>query len=249
MSKKEELLSLIDAATRGDIRQAQNALNAGAPINGRVTYGKTAFMFAVQNAHPAILTLLKSRGARINMVDDDAEHPLIYAFTTGGVGKDILGKDVPITEERQMEVLRTLFLMGADVSAEGEMGTPALHYAAEQMSAHHVLELAWLGLPVDTKDRDCNETFAHAVARKKAMTKNDARLLIELCASHFVNFRSKNERGETAQQMALRYENAEWASAIQDHLAVKLASREKAAIEKALSERPTAAPNRLSTKM
>ena len=206
MSKHQALKSLCDAAERGDVEAAEEALSQGAKINGRVEYGKTPVMFAIQNAHIPMIRFLKSKGARLNMLDEDQEHPMIYIFTNRGfsVGKD--GTETKVGSDRKMEVLRELLSLGANPNAMGEFGTPALHYAAGHLDGSQVMELIRKGMDVLPLDELGDATFLHVIVRSDTISEHDAMLLIGEAVGAGVDVNAKNSNGATAMDCAKAYE-------------------------------------------
>lgn len=210
ISKHEACVALCDAAEIGDVAAAQKALEAGASVNGRVEYGKTPIMFAVENAQVGMITFLKSRGARLNMLDEDQEHPLIYAFTNGTHDKN--GQE--ITDERTMEVLRTMLLLGADRDARGEFGTPAFHYAASQLDGKHLVELARMKMEMGALDPFGKSTVLHPLAQNKRIAPAEADLLIALAEADGVGLDQENSNGQSPLFVARRHDNEVFAASL-----------------------------------
>lgn len=200
MSKQQALRDLCDAATRGDVDAAQAALEQGAKVNGRAEYGKTPVMFAIQNGHIPMIRFLKSKGARLNMLDDEQDSAMMYAFTNnrGRIHQDETKGE--ITQEHQMEVVRELLSLGANPYSSTGSGVPALHYAAYCFTGAQLVELIQLGmniLPVDA-DADYHQTFLHAVAQSTSIAESDAALLIKMSVEKGVDINAKTATGLTA---------------------------------------------------
>jgi hypothetical protein len=200
MSKQQTLRDLCDAATRGDVDAAQAALEQGAKVNGRAEYGKTPVMFAIQNGHIPMIRFLKSKGARLNMLDEELDHAMIYAFTNGGISIQKDGKEKKMTQVHRMEVVRELLSLGADPRSSAADGKPALHYAAYCFNGKQLVELIQKGmniLPIDA-DEDYDQTFLHAVAQSSSISESDAALLIKLSVEQGVDINAKTATGFTA---------------------------------------------------
>jgi ankyrin repeat protein len=202
--------ALCEASKTGDIVAAQKSIEDGASTNGRVEYGKTPLMFAIQNAQVGMITFLKTRGARLNMLDEDQEHPMIYAFTNGT--HDENGQE--ITTERTMEVLRTLIALGVDRDARGEFGTPAFHYASAQLEGNQLVELAKLKLKIGGIDPFGDSNALHALARNKRIAPPQADLLVAMVEACGIDINRKNSDGHTPLFIATRRENEVFASAL-----------------------------------
>jgi ankyrin repeat protein len=61
--------ALIDAATRGDLKQIQRLLDGGADVNAKDRSGDTALMRASSKGHLEIVRLLLQKGADVNAKD------------------------------------------------------------------------------------------------------------------------------------------------------------------------------------
>ena len=202
MSKQEALQELCQAAERGDLTAAQAAIDAGAPLNGRLVYGKTPMMFAIENLHPQMMTFLKSKGARINMLDEDGEHPLIYAFSNERISTQADGTEITATRNQQMNTLRVALLLGADKDARSELGTPAIDFAANQLAIPAIIELVAMGLRVDLNQPQGNQTVLHLLAARKEKFDPLFRTLINLCVQGGADPSAVDEEGRTPAAMA-----------------------------------------------
>lgn len=202
------LHSLRVAAERGDITAAQTALDAGAPINGRMEFGKTPFMFAVENAQIAMLTFLKQKGARVNMIDEDGGHGAIFLFTNGGVVKDGEGKPEHISIQRKTETLRTLMHLGCSPEATCEDGTPMLHYVAHQMPDAVILEFVRGGANLRQVDQFTGNTFLHCLAYRLDIGSGVMTELVRNALDQGVSLGAKkHDGGQTANDVANKIEN------------------------------------------
>lgn len=213
-TKVVALRNLCEAASLGDIEAAREALSQGASVNGRVEYGKTPVMFAIQNAHVPMISFLKSAGARLNMLDEDGEHPMIYIFNHNeySVSKD--GTKKEITPDMQMEVLRTLVLLGADKEARGEFGKPALHYAARRFDGEQIHALLDLGMSPLSVESLGNSTFLYALAGNTTLSDRKATQFVQICIDAGVDINARSSDGETALAYAKRRGSSSVANAL-----------------------------------
>lgn len=200
MSKQKALRALCDAATRGDLDAARAALEQGAKVNGRAEYGKTPVMFAIQNGHIPMIRFLKSKGARLNMLDDEQDSAMMYAFTNnrGSIHQD--GTKGEVTQEHQIEVVRELLSMGANPYSSTGSGVPALHYAAYCFTGAQLAELIQRGmniLPIQAAD-DYHETFLHAIAKSSSVPENETAFLIQVSIQAGVDVNAQDSNGGTA---------------------------------------------------
>lgn len=197
MSKQEALSSLFDAAGRGDLEAARQALENGAPVNGRGIWNSTPLMMAIRNVDLAMISLLKSSGARVNVIDEDHDHALSYVFNASmSVSSD--GKETPITNEKRMDVLRTLLLMGADKDARGDVSVPVLHLAAARFSASQICELLDLGMDATSIGNYDDSSFFHALAHNSSLSQTQAARIIRLALKQGADIDWQNHIGTTA---------------------------------------------------
>lgn len=197
MTKASALEMLCKAASCGDIDAATEALAQGARINGRMEYGMTPVMMAIANADIPMIRLLKSEGARLNLLDEDNEHPLTYIFgAETSTRKD--GSEVDITPEQKVAVLKALISMGANPNARGDLSIPALYQAAWYFNAAQVHELIGLGMDVRQEAGVFNQNFIHAIALSNTIAESEASSLIDLAIRAGVDINAKTHAGETA---------------------------------------------------
>lgn len=197
MTKFEALQSLCKAASCGDIDGATEALAQGAHVNGRAEYGMTPVMMAIANADIPMIRLLKSEGARLNLLDEDNEHPLTYIFgAETSTLKD--GCEVDISPGQKMAVLKALISMGANPNARGDLAIPALYQAAWSFNATQVHELIGLGMDVRQEAGVFSHNFIHAIALSNTIAESEALPLIELAVQAGVDINAKTRVGETA---------------------------------------------------
>jgi ankyrin repeat protein len=93
-STKEKNVQLIQAAERGKLTEVQNALNDGADVNAKNTFGLTALMMAsycgyTNGNYAEVVKLLLDKGADINVKNSKGETALVIAKDKGQ--KEIAG--------------------------------------------------------------------------------------------------------------------------------------------------------------
>lgn len=107
---------LFQAATRGDRAQVLAALEQGADIDVRDTYGQTPLMYAISSGQaPEFVEMLVQQGADVNARTEAGWTPLMYA------ARDL--EDLPFTR-----VVLLLYAAGADPRARSAEGKLARHY-------------------------------------------------------------------------------------------------------------------------
>lgn len=75
-------LQLQEACVSGDLNQAKALLDQGAALEGADAQGRTPLMFAASNGYTPIVTLLLSKGAKVDTQDKDQFNALAYACAT-----------------------------------------------------------------------------------------------------------------------------------------------------------------------
>lgn len=109
---------LILATKRGNIKEVERILAAGADVNFRGTWGMTPLIWAASKGHVKIVELLVSGGADVNMRANNQSTALMWASFSG-----------------HRDVVRHLLGGGADVDAKSNSGATALMAATER--GHH----------------------------------------------------------------------------------------------------------------
>jgi ankyrin repeat protein len=75
--------TLVDAAKRGDIKQVEIALDAGADPNAKSDTGATSLHFAAKGGHLSVVKRLLDDGASLEAKDDSGSTPLHSAAEAG----------------------------------------------------------------------------------------------------------------------------------------------------------------------
>ena len=114
---------LIEAATKGDVKEVERLLDEGADFNTLDRFGRNALHWAVGYGHRATVQLLLDRGADINARDRVGCTALHWAAMCRDInGENVNGGDVK-------EIVRLLLERGADVNAKTVGGKSALDLA------------------------------------------------------------------------------------------------------------------------
>ncbi len=133
---------LVAAAEAGDLAALQRLLEAGLPIDGRDSRGRTALLAATHANRIDVAKLLIKRGADVNAQDDLQDSPFLYAAAEG-----------------RIEILRLTLAAGADLASTNRYGgtalIPAAHHGHVQtvrellktrIEVNHVNRLGWTAL-------------------------------------------------------------------------------------------------------
>lgn len=72
-------LTLVHAATRGDLAQVEDLLDEGANVNAIGQSGRTALSFAAGRCRDDVVAKLINRGANVNAKDNHGRTPLMWA--------------------------------------------------------------------------------------------------------------------------------------------------------------------------
>jgi ankyrin repeat protein len=115
---------LVAAAEAGDLPALQRLLEAGLPIDGRDSRGRTALLAATHANRIDAAKLLIKRGADVNAKDDLQDSPFLYAAAEG-----------------RIEILRLTLAAGADLASTNRYGGTALIPAAHHGHVQTVREL------------------------------------------------------------------------------------------------------------
>lgn len=107
------VVSLLDAATRGDSSEVRAALRAGQAINQKNTKGQTALMLASSKAAGDVVRLLLNEGATIDVRDNEGYTALGYAAFAGDAVS-----------------VRQLLRAGANLATRTNNGYTPLYFAA-----------------------------------------------------------------------------------------------------------------------
>ena len=123
---------LLSAAASGKPNDVSNALAAGARIEARDAYGRSALLLAVLAHHVETAQLLIEHGADPNAVDDRLDTPWLATGTTGSVA-----------------MLETLLPAGPDMSIKNRYGGIAIIPASERGHVDYVRRVATTGIDVN----------------------------------------------------------------------------------------------------
>jgi uncharacterized protein len=132
MSKKRATRALFDAAETGDVHAAQQAVAAGADLEGRGKRNRTPLVVATKAKQTKVALALLEAGADPNAEDDLQDSAFLYA---GAEGYD--------------EILRATLRHGANVKSTNRFGGTALIPASEHGYTSTVRILINAGVPLD----------------------------------------------------------------------------------------------------
>lgn len=142
------------AASYGHLGIVETLLSAGADVNAATTAsgeypppGTTALMCAAGNGHGAVVSRLIEAGANVNAATEGGDTPLHHAGLRPGIVRELLasganvnakneaGKTAlfiaaSVSDERGLEVVRTLIEAGADAATRSSAGESAYACAA-----------------------------------------------------------------------------------------------------------------------
>ncbi len=127
--------AFIELCERGESKEIEAAIKAGANVNAKNEQGWTALMSAAMNSEQAV-SLLLDAGADVNAKDDSGNTPLIMAA------------------RRSAEAIPLLLDAGADVNAKDNYGNTALLAAGGSGNTGAVSLLLKAGADINAKNND-----------------------------------------------------------------------------------------------
>jgi ankyrin repeat protein len=155
--------ALDEAVMRGKLEMVLALIDAGADVNRRNNYGRTALMFLTDDTSPEVARALIKAGAKVNLKDEDGETALMMAaerFEDGAIVELLL-------EEK------------AEVNAVSKSGKTALMKAAEEGHTASVRALIDAGAEVNARDADGESALKKAIDNNQ---RDAAQLLISFGA-------------------------------------------------------------------
>ena len=132
-----ETTALDEAVKNGNRKIVRALLDAGAEVNARSDYGRTALMWLDEDATEELVWDLIAAGAKINLKDKGGDTALILAAAWS-----------------QPDVLRALLNAGAKVNAKNEYGETALMKAASEGDLESVNLLIGSGAEINRKNNN-----------------------------------------------------------------------------------------------
>lgn len=141
---------LIDAASDGNVREIEQLVKGGVPVDATDGQGDTALDWAVYYCKVDAMRKLIELGANVNHADKWNFTPLLYTATT------LRGRFLRGTQDQRNEIARMLIQHGADVNhrsgnARGN-GQTTLHFAVKDRNAALVRMLLAAGANRNAKD-------------------------------------------------------------------------------------------------
>ncbi|MEY4750678.1 MAG: hypothetical protein RIQ60_2892 [Pseudomonadota bacterium] len=127
---------LVRAAETGDLVRLRRLLDAGAPVNGRDSHGRTALLAATHKDKVDAARLLIERGADVNLKDELQDSAFLYAGAEG-----------------RLAILRLTLAAGADLTSVNRYGGTALIPAAHHGHVETVRELLKTRIALDHVNR------------------------------------------------------------------------------------------------
>lgn len=138
---------LVDAARFGDLEATRKLLMLGLDLNGRDAQGCTALLRAAGSGHSALVEWLLTEGADTSLSARTGATPLSAAVSAGhdiivtrliaagaGVDQNLPGGITPLMIAAALgleSIVRSLLVRGAQANAVDEVGSSALHAAAQ----------------------------------------------------------------------------------------------------------------------
>ena len=177
---------LLDAAKEGDSDVLQYVLEAGADVNSRNQYRKTACMLAAQNGHVNCVEMLTEAGADVNARGLYDKTALLLAVETGqtACAESLIQAGADVNEcatvghirgkttlmyaagNGHLQCTELLIEAGADVNTRSKHNLTALMLAARHGHDSCVKALVEAGADVNHTDNHGNTTLMLLVANK-----------------------------------------------------------------------------------
>jgi ankyrin repeat protein len=134
---REELtMSLIDAASRGDLAAVEQALAQGADLHALDSRGQTALIAAAYGNHLAVAKRLIEAGADVNVQDRTQQSAYLIS-----------------TSEGYLELLKLTLAAGADVHSTDSYNGTGLIRAADRGHVEIIQELLKTDIAIDHVNR------------------------------------------------------------------------------------------------
>jgi len=202
--------SLLQATEKGDIREMERLIAAGAEVNAKDSNGRTPLHTAATYGQKEVAEQLISKGADVNAKDSSGETPLHEAAYRDNKevaalliskGADVNAKDssgeTPLHKAAYVgtkEVTELLISKGADVNAKDSSGETPLHMAAFSDQKDIAELLISKGADVNAKDSQGETPLHEAISSRKEIA--------ELLISKGADVNAKDSQGETPLQVA-----------------------------------------------
>jgi len=185
---------LLEAATRGDLKDVELALMKGADVNARDKMGRTGLLIAMQGsaseyrvigANEPIARLLLERGASINVQDNEGWSPLLKLLDQWA---------------DQPELVKFLIDRGANVNAQMKNGRTPLMVAARLGREDRIRILLDKSAQVNVSDAGGKTALMEAITCRWDSDNRALALLLQ----HSVNLDAVDTEGRSAVDYAAR---------------------------------------------
>jgi len=182
---KANTTALMEACVfeRGDIVTV--LLDAGADVNLKDDFGRTALIFAIQNgSQTSIVKALLDKGANPNATLNDGRTPLMFAIDAPEIVKALVEKGADVNAKNKdtgdpilvtmvladnSESVRLLLDKGANVNATDDRGVTALMFAASNDKI--VIAKLLLKKGADVNAKAYNGETAYVMAKRNRFSK------------------------------------------------------------------------------
>jgi len=172
---------LIAAVKAGSTECINVLIEAKARLESRCRIGGTPLYWAARKNHPEILEMLIKRGAHKNPKDLYGEGPLHVAAARGNI-----------------ETSKVLIVNNANVNLKNKWGDTVLHLAAER--GHLELVKVIMYPPISKMFGIIKELLLQCVPY---LNVDMAREIAEYASGHRINTAIRNDKGWTAQEVAM----------------------------------------------
>lgn len=202
----ELLEKLMDAVSSNNTQEAKVHIANGAPINGKIAYGKTPMMVAAERGNSTMVLFLKNHGARVNAYDEDGEHVLFYALSAKEISK-------------KFDTIKTLLMLKCDVDVTSEYNEAFFSRAVYYFTPTQLQEFSLLGLPMYLVGTEQEESILHLLATSSKVaqsTEQDAiAYLVNQAVEEGANLQAVNVEGLTPWEVALKQGNKNMVQALE----------------------------------
>jgi ankyrin repeat protein len=175
-------ISILEAATIGDIDAVKQSLAGGADVNAREKWGVTPLHWAANWGHKEIAEILIAAGADVNAKDHNDYTPLDFANHLkrteiadlirkhGGKTGEELNVIIAAAKKGDIEAVKQHLATGADVNEKNMWGVTPLHWAARKGYKEVVELLIAKGADLNAKTKNGNTALDLAIQYNQSET-------------------------------------------------------------------------------